>query len=44
MSDQVGNPEDRFSQNKAHIKWSVSGSKLHGHVSMMESELHRLLS
>ena len=32
MFDLVGNPEDRFSHNEAHIK---EGCKLHGGVSMM---------
>ena len=35
MSDLVGNPEDRFSHNEAHIKVGLEGgSKLHRHVRM----------
>ena len=30
MSDLVGNPEDRFSQNEAHIKGDVQGLKYKG--------------
>ena len=26
MSDLVGNPEDRFSQNEAHLKFALKGT------------------
>ena len=35
MSDLVGNPEDRFSHNEAHMKVGFEGSILHERISMM---------
>ena len=37
VSDLVGNPEDRFSHNEAHMKVGFKGViVMHGRVSMME--------